>query len=469
MTLTPPADGATVSGLATLTADAADDSGVASVQFKVGGANVGRPTPPRPYTVRWDTRPLLNGPRTLTAVATDTAGLTTTSASVTVQVHNPATVRITAARARVRPSPAPVTVVSTPRRATGWPATASTSTCRSTAAPRRWTSTPTATSPTRSPGCRAARTRSTRSSPTAAMSSSRARGGSVTFSTLAPDTTPPTVVGHGPGGRGHRPEHDHRDRRRGRRRRRSSASSSSSTASPLGAEDTTAPYAVSWDTTTATNGSHTLTGPRPRQRQQHHLDPRSTVTVANTDPRAQVGEWGPVTHWPLVAVHATLMHTGEVLMWDAWELPTARAKLWNPTTNTFTDVPVGAGLFCAGQATDADGTADHGRRPRRRRERDQGRVLVRPGDPSLDPDAGHALRPVVPQPHPAAGRPDAHPQRAGHARAPSRTRRRSTPRPRTSHHAAVQHPGAAGGAVPADRRAAQRQAAGRSRPSRAAS
>src|SRR5206468_827181 len=28
---------------------------------------------------------------------------------------------------------------------------------------------------------------------------------------------------------------------------------------PLGAEDTTAPYAAAWDTTTASNGSHTLT------------------------------------------------------------------------------------------------------------------------------------------------------------------------------------------------------------------
>ena len=62
-----------------------------------------------------------------------------------------------------------------------------------------------------------------------------------------------------------------------------------------------------------------------------------------------------MTDWPLVAVHATLLRTGEILMWDAWELPTAQARLWNPTTNTFTDVPVGAGLFCAGQATDANG------------------------------------------------------------------------------------------------------------------
>ena len=32
----------------------------------------------------------------------------------------------------------------------------------------------------------------------------------------------------------------------------------------LGAEDTTAPYSVTWNTTTATNGSHTLTARRAR-------------------------------------------------------------------------------------------------------------------------------------------------------------------------------------------------------------
>ncbi len=43
---------------------------------------------------------------------------------------------------------------------------------------------------------------------------------------------------------------------------------------PLGAEDTSSPYSVSWNTTTATNGSHTLTAepatppatPPPRRR-----------------------------------------------------------------------------------------------------------------------------------------------------------------------------------------------------------
>ncbi|MGH8589217.1 MAG: Ig-like domain-containing protein, partial [Gammaproteobacteria bacterium] len=42
----------------------------------------------------------------------------------------------------------------------------------------------------------------------------------------------------------------------------------------LGAEDTTAPYSVTWNSTTATNGSHTLTARARCGRQYHHLRDR---------------------------------------------------------------------------------------------------------------------------------------------------------------------------------------------------
>src|SRR5262249_12297832 len=65
-----------------------------------------------------------------------------------------------------------------------------------------------------------------------------------------------------------------------------------------------------------------------------------------------IGEWGSTMSWPLVAVNMTLLRTGEVLMWDVWEyLQTPSARLWNPTTQTFTSVPnLLVPLFCAGQA-----------------------------------------------------------------------------------------------------------------------
>lgn len=67
-----------------------------------------------------------------------------------------------------------------------------------------------------------------------------------------------------------------------------------------------------------------------------------------------VGQWGALQNWPLVAVHSIQLYTGEILMFDAWEIP-ARPRLWNPTTNVFTDVPVPAGIFCSGHSVLPDG------------------------------------------------------------------------------------------------------------------
>jgi YVTN family beta-propeller protein len=83
---------ATVSGTVTLSATATDNaggSGVAGVQFKLDGANLGTEDTSSPYSMAWNTTTVANGTHTLTAVARDAAGNTTTS-TVTVTVANPA-------------------------------------------------------------------------------------------------------------------------------------------------------------------------------------------------------------------------------------------------------------------------------------------------------------------------------------------------------------------------------------------
>ena len=71
-----------------ITADANDNVGIAGVQFKVDGANVGAEDTTAPYGATWDTRAGANGSHTLTAVARDAAGNTATSAGITVTVAN---------------------------------------------------------------------------------------------------------------------------------------------------------------------------------------------------------------------------------------------------------------------------------------------------------------------------------------------------------------------------------------------
>ncbi len=91
VSITAPAAGATISGAVSVTASASDPGallGVAGVQFRVDGENVGAEDTTSPFSISLNTTTLTNGTHTLTAVARDAAGITTTSAGVTVTVSN---------------------------------------------------------------------------------------------------------------------------------------------------------------------------------------------------------------------------------------------------------------------------------------------------------------------------------------------------------------------------------------------
>jgi hypothetical protein len=88
VSLMSPANGATVSATLAVSASASDNVGVAGVQFKLDGANLGAEDTAAPYSVSWNTTGAANGSHTLTAVARDAAGNRTTSAAVTVTVSN---------------------------------------------------------------------------------------------------------------------------------------------------------------------------------------------------------------------------------------------------------------------------------------------------------------------------------------------------------------------------------------------
>ena len=87
-----PANGSTVSGGSVIvTASATDNTGVAGVQFKLDGANLGAEDATAPYSFSWDSTLSVNGSHTLSAVARDAAGNTTTATMVTVNVSNTVT------------------------------------------------------------------------------------------------------------------------------------------------------------------------------------------------------------------------------------------------------------------------------------------------------------------------------------------------------------------------------------------
>ncbi len=88
--LTAPATTSRVTGIVTLSANASDAlSGVARVEFYRGTTLIGTSTT-APYSVTWDTGPVVNGAQSLTAKAFDRAGNAATSGAISVTVDHTA-------------------------------------------------------------------------------------------------------------------------------------------------------------------------------------------------------------------------------------------------------------------------------------------------------------------------------------------------------------------------------------------
>lgn len=85
VSITSPTSGAIVSGKVNVTANASDNVALAKVDFMLDGATLIGTDSSAPYSVSWDTSKL-SGMHTLTAVATDTAGNTTTSKADNVTI-----------------------------------------------------------------------------------------------------------------------------------------------------------------------------------------------------------------------------------------------------------------------------------------------------------------------------------------------------------------------------------------------
>lgn len=89
ISLTTPAAGI-VSGIVPVSANASDNVAVVGVQFRLNGVNLGSEDTSVPYSVSWNTSALTPGTTyVLSAMARDAAGLTTTSAGVSVTIQAP--------------------------------------------------------------------------------------------------------------------------------------------------------------------------------------------------------------------------------------------------------------------------------------------------------------------------------------------------------------------------------------------
>ncbi len=88
--ITSPANGASVSGTITVSANASDDCSVNRVEFFVDGNLTGTDAS-SPYSVNWNTTAVVNGPHSLTTTAFDNSGKSASSSSINVNVNNTST------------------------------------------------------------------------------------------------------------------------------------------------------------------------------------------------------------------------------------------------------------------------------------------------------------------------------------------------------------------------------------------
>jgi hypothetical protein len=122
----------------------------------------------------------------------------------------------------------------------------------------------------------------------------------------------------------------------------------------LGSEVVTPPFTLQWNTSTASIGPHTLNAVARDFSGNTATSSDVSVTVSNPSP-AQVGQWSAVNTWPMVAVHAMLLPSGDVLGWTDYTI-NGGAQIWRRTTNTFTPKTESTvSLFCSGHVYMPDG------------------------------------------------------------------------------------------------------------------
>lgn len=88
VSITQPAHGTTISGTVAVSANATDATGVAGVQFRLDGSPLGSEVTAAPYAITWLTTGSSNGTHTLTAIARDASGNSTSSPAITITLDN---------------------------------------------------------------------------------------------------------------------------------------------------------------------------------------------------------------------------------------------------------------------------------------------------------------------------------------------------------------------------------------------
>ncbi len=341
VSMTAPANGATVFGTAvTVSATATDDVGVVGVQFKLDGSNIGTEDTTSPYSISWNSTTTSDGSHALTAVARDAAANSTTSAAVNVTVTNNDTTAPTGV-GNVSPANGATSVALAPTLTAATASDTSTpvsyqfelfngSTCGGAAVQSRAYSTGTTWT---TAALTAATTYSwhNRARDSATIPNESTFSACWSFTTTAPDAIAPTVSITAP---------TNGATVSGTITVSASASDNVGVVgvqfkldgANLGTEDTTSPYSISWNSTTTTNGSHSLTATaRDAAGNSTTSSPATAVTVSNVSTNLFFDDFedGVPDNWTTVLgtwsiiTDGTLVYSQSATTGDAWSYVSA--------------------------------------------------------------------------------------------------------------------------------------------------
>ncbi|HEY7310523.1 MAG TPA: Ig-like domain-containing protein [Gemmataceae bacterium] len=361
VSMTAPANGSTVSGASVpVSANASDNVAVSKVQFQLDGANLGAAITSAPYQITWDSTGVKNGSHTLTAIATDTSGNSTTATAINVTVNNadtiPPTVSITAPAAGA--------------------ALAGTVTLSASASDNQavanvqfqidgvnygpqLTSAPYSETWDTTKATNGSHTITAIATDTSGITASTSIN--VTVNQNA-DTTLPTVTLTAPANNA---------MLAGTITLSANATDNVAVANVqfavdgvnVGAPITTGPYQFNWDSSKLSDGKHTITATATDTS-------GNTATSSVTIQTVNGGLFGPVINMPdnpvtgdpVVPMNMVLLDNGKILFWDGGPscLGAVSPTVWDPVTNTFTAVPLEnqtevRDIFCSDQTVLANG------------------------------------------------------------------------------------------------------------------
>jgi len=117
-------------------------------------------------------------------------------------------------------------------------------------------------------------------------------------------------------------------------------------------------------------GSNSVSSPSKKTSElaEARLQARLQERTTGVNDPGLLGQWSEVSSWPILAVHANLLPTGQVIAWDATpddfdddphtiENYTTRVTVWDPIADTHREAynDTNADLFCSGSSHLWDG------------------------------------------------------------------------------------------------------------------